>query len=63
LGIIFQAINKIYGCVVQRKDHLVNKETGHYDAEDYQKHPDRYTSTFKTKVSYLNEHFNRNFSF
>lgn len=46
-----KAINKIYGCVVHRKDHLINKETGQYDAEEFHKHPNRYTSTFKTKVS------------
>ena len=40
-----------------RKDHLINKETGQYDAEEFLKHPDRYTSTFKTKVSYLNKYF------
>ena len=45
------ALNKVYGCVIQRKDHLINKETGKYDEEEYTKHPDRYTSTFKTHVS------------
>ena len=50
---IFKAINKIYGCIINRKDHLINKETGQYNAEEFLKHPDRYTSTFKTKVSII----------
>jgi hypothetical protein len=49
----FAAVNKVYGCVVQRKDHLINKETGKYDKEEYLNHPDRYTSTFKTQVSVM----------
>jgi hypothetical protein len=47
-----KAINKVYGCVIQRKDHLINKETGRYDEEEFIRYPDKYTSTFKTKVSY-----------
>jgi len=31
----------------------MNKETGQYDEEEFVKYPDKYTSTFKTKVSYL----------
>lgn len=46
-----KGINKVYGCLVQRKDHLINKETGQYDEAEFLKYPDRYTSTFKTKVS------------
>lgn len=44
------AVNKVYGCVIQRKDHLINKETGVYDEQEYTAHPNRYTSTFKTQV-------------
>jgi hypothetical protein len=62
-------MNKIYACVINRKDHLINKETGQYNAEEFIKYPDKYTSTFKTKVSYLYKHLrykpffliNRNF--
>jgi hypothetical protein len=50
-----KAINKVYGCVIQRKDHIINKETGQYDEEEFLKRPDKYTSTFKTKVSYLHK--------
>ncbi len=35
------AINKIYICVVRRPDHLVNKTTGKFDAEEYEAHPER----------------------
>ncbi len=52
-----KAINKIYGCVIHRKDHIINKDTGQYDDKEFNKHPDKYTSTFKTKVSYLLKHF------
>jgi len=30
---------------------LINKETGKYDEQEFLKYPDKYTSTFKTKVS------------
>ena len=58
-----KAINKIYGCVVHRKDHLINKETGQYDEAEFLKHPDRYTSTFKTKVSSFSLEKNDDFFF
>ncbi|CAF4383073.1 unnamed protein product, partial [Rotaria sp. Silwood2] len=45
------AANKVYGCVILREDHLINKETGKYDEEEYLKHPERYTSTFSTKIA------------
>ncbi|CAF1287667.1 unnamed protein product [Adineta steineri] len=45
------ANNKIYGSVIQRKDHLINKETGEYNEAEYHKYPNRYTSTFKTKIA------------
>ncbi len=35
----------------------MNKETGGYDEAEFLKHPDRYTSTFKTKVSHLTKTF------
>ena len=52
---LFIANNKIYGCVIQRKDHLINKETGEYDEAEYTKHPNRYTSTFKSQVRISNK--------
>jgi hypothetical protein len=54
LYLFYKAINKIYGSVVHRKDHLINKETGRYDEQEFLKYPDKYTSTFKTHVSYFN---------
>ncbi|CAF0842961.1 unnamed protein product [Rotaria sordida] len=45
------ATNKIYGCVILREDHLVNKQTGQYDEEEYVKYPERYTSAFNTKIA------------
>jgi len=44
------ATNKVYACKVSRKDHLVNKETGKFDAKEYEEHPERYTSTFAREV-------------
>ncbi|CAF2100508.1 unnamed protein product [Rotaria magnacalcarata] len=45
------ATNKIYGCVVQREDHLINKETGLYSEAEYLEYPDRYISTFNTQIA------------
>ncbi|CAF0984180.1 unnamed protein product [Rotaria sp. Silwood1] len=45
------ATNKVYGCVIGRGDNLINKETGKYDEEEYLKYPERYTSTFSTKIA------------
>ncbi|UJR16111.1 hypothetical protein I4U23_003023 [Adineta vaga] len=45
------AMNKIYGCVIQRKDHLIYKGTEKYDEAEYTKHPDKYTSTFRSKIA------------
>ena len=43
--------NKIYACVVSRQDHLINKETGKFDAAEYDAHPDRYMSTFSREIA------------
>ncbi len=45
------ATNKLYACKVSRNDHLVNKENGKFDAEEYEKHPERYTSKFYREVN------------
>ncbi|CAF3408833.1 unnamed protein product [Rotaria sp. Silwood1] len=45
------ATNKVYGCVVLREDHLFNKETGQYNEEEYLKYPEKYASTFSTKIA------------
>ena len=41
----------MYGCVVGRKDHLVRKEGGGFDAQEYEEFPERYASVFSIKVS------------
>ena len=43
----------MYGCVVGRKDHLVRKEGGGFDAQEYEEFPERYASVFSIKVSRL----------
>ena len=46
------AMNKVYGCVVSREDHYTAKDGSGYSAEDFQKNPDRYLSTFSQTVSF-----------
>lgn len=43
--------NKIYGCEVRRRHHLVRKNGGGYDADEYEEHPERYISTFAQKIA------------
>lgn len=43
--------SKVYGCVCSRVDHLRHRETGKFDPEDYEKHPERYISLFAKKVA------------
>ncbi|XP_072939174.1 alpha-aminoadipic semialdehyde synthase, mitochondrial [Epargyreus clarus] len=43
--------NKIYGCEVRRRHHLVRKNGGGYDHEEYEEHPERYISTFAQKIA------------
>nr|XP_053652789.1 alpha-aminoadipic semialdehyde synthase, mitochondrial-like [Cherax quadricarinatus] len=45
------ATNKIYCCEVSRRDHLVRKDSGQYDAVEYEEHPERYISVFAHKVA------------
>lgn len=47
----FSAMNKVYACEVSRRDHLVRKEGGGYDMEEYQEFPERYASMFAVNVS------------
>lgn len=42
--------NKVYGCVVDMKDHLVRKDGGQFDMEDFHAHPEEYASNFSRKV-------------
>lgn len=43
--------NKVYGCLVSRRDHLVRKEGGGFDAEEYSEYPERYASLFSLKIA------------
>jgi len=44
------ARNKVYICEVSRPDYLERREGGGYNAEEYEEHPERYISTFATKI-------------
>ncbi|KJH41141.1 alanine dehydrogenase/PNT domain protein [Dictyocaulus viviparus] len=41
-------LNKVYGCVVTRADHLVAKNGS---VHEFEKHPDRYISKFATEIA------------
>lgn len=43
--------SKLYGCEVSRSDHLERREGGGFDAQEYDQHPERYISTFSTKIA------------
>lgn len=43
--------NKVYACKVSRKDHLINKESGKFDALEYEEHPERYKSIFAHQIA------------
>ncbi|XP_037034075.1 alpha-aminoadipic semialdehyde synthase, mitochondrial isoform X1 [Bradysia coprophila] len=43
--------NKLYGCEVSRSDHLERREGGGFDAQEYDQYPERYISTFNTKIA------------
>ncbi|OQV24242.1 Alpha-aminoadipic semialdehyde synthase, mitochondrial [Hypsibius exemplaris] len=45
------AINKVYGCVVSRDAHYVRKDGGPFNADEFQNHPDWYSSTFAEKIA------------
>ena len=44
---------KTYATVINRRDHLVRKDGGEYELEDYKKHPEQYTSIFADQVNLL----------
>ena len=46
----FTATKKVYACVVSREDHYVRVDGGPFDAEEFEKHPERYASTFSHQV-------------
>lgn len=43
--------NKVYGCEVSRADHLERREGGGFDPQEYIEFPERYISTFSTKIA------------
>ncbi|XP_052739377.1 alpha-aminoadipic semialdehyde synthase, mitochondrial isoform X2 [Bicyclus anynana] len=43
--------NKIYGCEVRRRHHLVRKNGGGYDPDEYEEFPERYISTFAQTIA------------
>ncbi|CAI5448094.1 unnamed protein product [Caenorhabditis angaria] len=45
------ALNKVYGCVVTRKDHFVPKNGGPFNKQEFEQYPDRYTSKFATEIA------------
>ena len=47
---IFAELNKVYGCVVTRADHMVPKNGGVFNKAEFNEHPERYTSRFATEV-------------
>uniref|UniRef100_A0A915IGW7 Saccharopine dehydrogenase (NAD(+), L-glutamate-forming) n=1 Tax=Romanomermis culicivorax TaxID=13658 RepID=A0A915IGW7_ROMCU len=47
----YGSLNKVYGCVVSRADHLSRINGGGFDAEEYDAHPELYKSNFATEVA------------
>lgn len=45
------SMNKVYGAVVSRDDHLARKEGGGFDHEEYELHPERYYSNFPKMIA------------
>lgn len=41
----------MYGCAIRRSDHLERREGGGFDAQEYDQYPERYISTFSTKIA------------
>lgn len=41
---------KIYATVVHRKDHIVRKDGGPFDRAEYERHPEKYKSTFNENI-------------
>ena len=58
LVFIRSATNKVYGCVVDMQDHIVKKDGGKFNMDEFREHPDRYASNFSRKVSYMRRHSN-----
>ncbi|TSM52344.1 Alpha-aminoadipic semialdehyde synthase, mitochondrial [Bagarius yarrelli] len=44
-------LTKVYGTVISRRHHLIRKSDGVYDPFEYEHHPERYTSHFRTTIA------------
>ncbi|EPB71355.1 saccharopine dehydrogenase [Ancylostoma ceylanicum] len=44
-------LNKVYGCVVTRADHMVPKNGGAFSKAEFEEHPERYISKFATEIA------------
>ncbi|TMS38063.1 hypothetical protein L596_004871 [Steinernema carpocapsae] len=44
-------LNKVYGCVVTRADHMVPKHGGPFNKEEFEKHPELYVSKFASEIA------------
>uniref|UniRef100_A0A915MCT2 Saccharopine dehydrogenase (NAD(+), L-lysine-forming) n=1 Tax=Meloidogyne javanica TaxID=6303 RepID=A0A915MCT2_MELJA len=44
-------LNKVYGCVVSRADHMIRKEGGTYKREEFEKQPELYVSKFASEIA------------
>ncbi|KAI1715545.1 saccharopine dehydrogenase NADP binding domain-containing protein [Ditylenchus destructor] len=44
-------LNKVYGCVVSRSDHMIRKEGGPFDIHEFDEYPERYVSTFASEIA------------
>uniref|UniRef100_A0A915PET4 Saccharopine dehydrogenase (NAD(+), L-glutamate-forming) n=2 Tax=Meloidogyne TaxID=189290 RepID=A0A915PET4_9BILA len=44
-------LNKVYGCVVSRADHMIRKEGGIYKREEFEKQPELYVSKFASEIA------------
>ncbi|KAK6030158.1 saccharopine dehydrogenase [Ostertagia ostertagi] len=44
-------LNKVYGCVVTRADHMVSKNGTPFDKAEFEEHPERYISKFATEIA------------
>lgn len=45
------SLNKVYGCVVTRADHMVPKHGGVYNKQEFEENPELYTSKFATEIA------------
>jgi len=45
--------NVLYACVASTENYMERKSDGGFSREEYREHPERYKSTFSTKVYLL----------